>query len=170
MLLVDRMHNTEAARILLSRYMEYERSIRDHESANQDIADTVDAVRAITSKYGWVGSDEIQSFLEDHELQPADVDVIIFGYNGDTIHDPVYDRVGSALFGNHPQLWYKHLCGEYYTSTGFATWLGANILKHQSIPAAVKRNDGKPGKLDHILIYNQYRDINHSLLLLRKAG
>ena len=64
MLLVDRMHNTEAAGILLSRYMEYERSIRDRESANQDIADTVDAVRAITSKYGWGGSDEFQSFLE----------------------------------------------------------------------------------------------------------
>jgi hypothetical protein len=50
-LLVDRMHNTEAARILLNDYMAYERSIRDREGANQDIADTVDAARAIVKKY-----------------------------------------------------------------------------------------------------------------------
>jgi hypothetical protein len=68
-LLVDRVYNTEYARTLLTSYMEYERSISERGSANQDIADTVDAARTIVSKYGLKGSPqggkEFETFLEE---------------------------------------------------------------------------------------------------------
>jgi hypothetical protein len=68
-LLVDRVYNTEYARALLTQYMEYERSIRERDSANRDIADTVDAARTIVGKYGLKGSsqegEEFETFLEE---------------------------------------------------------------------------------------------------------
>ena len=108
----------------------------------------------------------IHAFLAANGLDLSQVDAVIFGYNGDINYDSVYDQLGSGIFEQTQQVWYKHLCGEYYTSTGFALWLGANILKHQLVPATVKFNNQNPGSLQHILIYNQYRHINHSLLLL----
>ncbi len=67
-LLVDRVYNAEYARTLLIRYMEYEESIRESDDANQDIADTVDAVRTIVDYYGLKGSspggEEFERFLE----------------------------------------------------------------------------------------------------------
>jgi len=68
-LLGDRVYKTEYARTLLTRYMAYERSIRERDGASRDIADTVDAARTIVSKYGLEGSTpdgkEFETFLEE---------------------------------------------------------------------------------------------------------
>jgi len=111
----------------------------------------------------------VTGFISDNNLDISQIDAIILGYNGDVNYDFVYDKLGSGPFRETPQLWYKHLCGDYYTSTGFALWLAANILKHQLIPAGIKINN-HPGsnEIRRILIYNQYRNINHSLLLLTR--
>jgi len=110
----------------------------------------------------------IRRFLSVYGLTLDDVDAVILGYNGDVDYDSIYDKLGAGIFREKQQLWYKHLCGEYYTSTGFALWLAANILKHNMIPATVKFNNLNPERLEKILIYNQYRNINHSLMVLSK--
>jgi 3-oxoacyl-[acyl-carrier-protein] synthase II len=109
---------------------------------------------------------QIHMFLASHNHSVDDLDAVILGINGDTIYDPVYERIGNALFQDMTQLWYKHLCGEYHTSTGFALWLAANIIKHQRIPEVTRINSLDSGVPKNILIYNQYRNINHSLLLV----
>ncbi|XHR94482.1 hypothetical protein ACFJIV_30115 [Mucilaginibacter sp. UC70_90] len=58
---------------------------------------------------------------------------------------------------------YKHLCGEYPTSSAFALWLTANILKTGSVPATIGQATTPVKK---ILIYNHYQMIHHSLILL----
>lgn len=108
----------------------------------------------------------IARFLSGQGMSTGDLDAVILGYNGDNRFDQTYDRLAAGIFSDQQLLWYKHLCGEYYTSTGFALWLAANILRRRSIPAAVRLNDLEPKRLDHILIYNQYNNINHSLLLV----
>ena len=110
----------------------------------------------------------IRRFLSGYGLSTDDMDAVILGYNGDCDYDSIYDKLGSSIFSEQQQLWYKHLCGEYYTSTGFALWLAANILKNSLIPASVKLNNHNPKQLKNILIYNQYRNINHSLMWLSK--
>lgn len=113
----------------------------------------------------------ISQFLSDNELELSQVDAVLLGYNGDILFDPLYDRLGSGIFSQTQQIWYKHLCGEYYTSTGFALWLAANILKHQVIPDAVRLNTPRThSRLRNVLIYNQYRNINHSLMLVEGRG
>ncbi|MFH1159912.1 MAG: beta-ketoacyl synthase N-terminal-like domain-containing protein [bacterium] len=112
--------------------------------------------------------DHIQKMLFSNGLSVDQLDAVVLGINGDISYDPIYFQLGESLFSSIPQLWYKHLCGEYFTSTGFALWLVANILKHQGIPPIVKFNTQHPSRLQNILIYNQYRNINHSFLLLTK--
>jgi len=108
----------------------------------------------------------ILRILSTSGLSIDQLDAVILGTNGDVLFDRIYQEQGNSIFSTTPQLGYKHLCGEYYTSTGFALWLAANILKHQRIPPVVRFNDREPTRLQNILIFNQYRNVNHSFILL----
>ncbi len=113
---------------------------------------------------------QIFYFLEQGNLAVKDIDLIILGLNGDVQFDPVYADLSGTIFKEQPQAYYKHLCGEYHTSTAFALWLAANIMRRKEIPDAIRLNDRPPDKLRNILIYNQYRNVNHSLTLITGAG
>jgi 3-oxoacyl-[acyl-carrier-protein] synthase II len=109
----------------------------------------------------------ITHFLELHQLDPGNIDLLLCGKNGDMRLDPAYDVVTDQLFGDTALGYFKHLCGEYMTATGFATWLAAMMLREQQVPSYV---GSKPaGSLDHILVYNNFEGINHTLILLSKS-
>ncbi len=114
-------------------------------------------------------SEKTQSFLSENGMEPDSVDVVILGYNGDVEFDGYYDGLANGLFKNTPQVYFKHLCGEFDTASGFAFWLGNKILKQQTVPDAVRLNSVIANSPKNILIYNQYRGESHSLTLLRKC-
>lgn len=110
----------------------------------------------------------ILGFLEKNKLHPEEIDLVIFGQQ-DAEGDIIYQDIRKNLFRNNSQARYKHLCGEYYTSSAFASWLGANILKRQTIPAdtLITAKPGAPTK--KILIYNHFRNIYHSVILMSEC-
>jgi 3-oxoacyl-(acyl-carrier-protein) synthase len=105
----------------------------------------------------------INEFLEAHGLTVDDVDLVITGRNGDIKNDKIYNDLGQSLFANTVLVNYKHLCGEYPTSSSFALWLAANIVKTGTVPAVVANIGIEPKK---VLIYNHYQGNYHSLMLL----
>lgn len=104
----------------------------------------------------------ITSFLKQHNLTINDIDLIITGHNGDIKNDKIYNDLQS-LFANSTLANYKHLCGEYPTSSSFALWLAANIIKQGIVPSTVANIGIEPKK---VLIYNHYQGNYHSLMLL----
>ncbi|MFK7812841.1 MAG: beta-ketoacyl synthase N-terminal-like domain-containing protein [Maribacter sp.] len=112
---------------------------------------------------------KILSFLNENQTSIESVDLVILGNNGDVDFDGYYNDLSKSIFKDTPQAYYKHLSGEFDTASGFAFWLGNKILKTQSIPEAVKLNQLEVSNPETILIYNQYRGENHSLMLLRKC-
>lgn len=114
-------------------------------------------------------SEKISSFLNKNELTVSEIDLIILGNNGDMEFDGYYTELGEGLFKNTPQVYYKHLSGEFHTASAFGFWLGNKILKNQFVPEVVRLNDMKTEKFDTILLHNQYRGENHSFVLLRKC-
>jgi len=110
---------------------------------------------------------EINSFLFSHGTEKKEISLILAGINGDSYYDGVYYDLAHGYFDPAAGMaMYKHLCGEYYTSTSFALWLGSLILSGQNIPdeVVIKRPAGK--KMDKLLIYNHSRNCEHSLILL----
>ena len=78
---------------------------------------------------------EIDFFLRNHATDKKEISLLLTGMNGDANFDPVYKRLKQNYFSPQTGLaWYKHLCGEYYTSSSFALWLASVILKTQAIP------------------------------------
>jgi hypothetical protein len=95
---------------------------------------------------------EILNFLQKNDLKNTDIDIFISGKNGNCVTDGIYDELERDFFQHAETQYYKHLCGEYMTSTAFALGLTARRLKE------------KKGK--RALIYNHYNYINHSIILI----
>jgi len=106
---------------------------------------------------------QINAFLTVNSLKICDIDLIICGKNGDIKNDAVYQQLSNSLFVDKPVANYKHLCGEYPTSSSFALWLAANCIKNSKVPAIIADEKVQPKK---ILIYNHYQNIYHSLMLV----
>ncbi|MEW5674705.1 beta-ketoacyl synthase N-terminal-like domain-containing protein [Flavobacterium enshiense] len=110
----------------------------------------------------------ISEFLKENQLTADAIDALVLGNNGDIAFDHYYDAA-AALFPQTPQVYYKHLSGEYNTASGFGLWIAANCLKKQEIPALIKMNDYTKTTLNAVLLYNQYQGKDHSLILLQKC-
>lgn len=106
----------------------------------------------------------IESFLADHSLSMADIDLVLCGRNGDFKGDKIYDHLNDTIFNQASIVHYKHLCGEYPTSTGFALWLAAGIVKNGFMPHVFANLEKK--EIKRVLIYNHYQMIHHSLMLV----
>jgi 3-oxoacyl-[acyl-carrier-protein] synthase II len=127
-------------------------------------------INAISTFYKPEDLEEIEqhvsSFLTAQHINYSDINLLIIGNNGDAKNDEVYARLQQSIFREIPSINYKHLCGEYPTSTAFATWLGANIIKNNTIPASLNNANSPKNKINKLLIYNHYQNIFHSLILL----
>ena len=111
---------------------------------------------------------ELNTFLEEHKLTLEDIDIVISGNNGDYEGDKIYKQFLNDNFSEKPAAYFKHLTGEYHTASAFAFWLGANIIKSKNYPSFIQLNNKIPDKINNILIYNHYFNINHSFILLSK--
>ena len=122
-------------------------------------------LEAITTFYnpgGLTGTEQsISSFLASRSIDISDIDLIITGRNGDEKNDRAYDQLQQSVLKGPMSVNYKHLCGEYPTSAGFALWLAVTILQTGQQPAAPSQQPAAR----RILIYN-YHNKYHSLLLV----
>jgi 3-oxoacyl-(acyl-carrier-protein) synthase len=110
----------------------------------------------------------IENFLHKYGKSLCDVDLFIAGVSGDAGFDNVYSDLINDIFHNIPQAHYKHLSGEYHTANAFGLWLAAKVMQTQTVPDAVKLNERKERSYRNILLYNHYRNINHTLILLTR--
>lgn len=112
---------------------------------------------------------KIIAFLKSNALQISDIDAVILGYNGDVEFDGFYKNISEKSFVKIPQVYYKHLSGEYNTASAFGLFVGANIIKTQNIPDVIKINAVEKSDYKTILLYNQYRGIDHSFTLISRC-
>jgi 3-oxoacyl-[acyl-carrier-protein] synthase II len=111
-------------------------------------------------------TDGIKSFLKVNSVTIADIDLVISGKNGDINNDEPYKHLEATMFKGTTIANYKHLCGEYPTSSSFALWLAANIIKRQVVPQVLLEDEQALTPPKKVLYYNHYQGKYHSLMLL----
>jgi|SRR4051812_29678795 len=109
---------------------------------------------------------KLTTFLAEKKLKPEDIDVVVYGFNGDNRFDPIYHKLKNNFFKNSSSAYFKHLCGEYQTAAGFGMWTAANIIKTQTVPAAILIDQAKHKAIKNVLIYNTFLGTDHSAYLL----
>jgi 3-oxoacyl-(acyl-carrier-protein) synthase len=109
----------------------------------------------------------IAGFLEMQSLTLSDIDIVITGENGNLQDIVAPGSFSKKLFPQNHLVPYKFLSGEFPTSSIFAVWLAMEIIKRSALPDWLPQSDlRKDKKIDHILIYNPYYSIHHSLYLI----
>ncbi|HTE24287.1 beta-ketoacyl synthase chain length factor [Flavitalea sp.] len=138
--------------------------------ANEPSADDFAVLNAIHTFYKPARVEdvakEISSFLKAQSLTIHEIDLVIGGMNGDLVNDGLYHQLNTTILSGTRVLPYKHLCGEYPTSSAFALWYAATELKTGKITD--RHQPSAPGSANkkHVLIYNNYKNIHHSLFLV----
>lgn len=107
----------------------------------------------------------ITDFLARSYKKTSDIDLVVLGVNGDASGDTVYNALAFGMFANKAQAWFKHLCGEYFTSAGFGVWFAANSIKSKRVPAYAALNKISVGECRNVLLVNHYQNKNYSLIL-----
>jgi 3-oxoacyl-[acyl-carrier-protein] synthase II len=114
--------------------------------------------------------DEIESklhgFLDRNGTSLNDIDLVLLGLNGDKANDAVYHPLVEKLIETKSLGIYKHLCGEYFTSSAFGCWVAAKILYHQVIPPGVAYRNCGEKIISSILLYHHFMNREHAFILL----
>lgn len=136
--------------------------------ANTQNSNTLAKIKGVKTIQKISSSEELithtNSFLKESGLTANDISLVLSGVSGDDKTDGHLKNFTSGL--NLPVGYFKHLCGEYFTSSGFALWLATMILKKQNIPAAVMPDSNIPEDPKHILIVNQFQDKQYALMCI----
>ncbi len=132
-----------------------------NEASGKDLA-KLDAISTFYKPASFAEVEQqIEAFLSAQNISMYDISLVIAGNNGDTKNDEVYNYLDDTLFVYCNVIRYKHLCGEYPTSSAFALWYAAQIINTNTIPGA------EPGSsVKKVLVYNHYQNTYHSLMLL----
>lgn len=112
---------------------------------------------------------EILDFLQQNSISLEEIDAVVLGHNSDGKYDDYYKNLSETIFKNLPQVYYKHLSGEFFTASSFGLWMASKILKIQTIPEIASINSIEKKGYKTILLYNQYRGKDHSFTLIKHA-
>jgi len=103
------------------------------------------------------GQEELQTrldrFLERNGLQTGDIDLFVSGRNGDPLESG-YHLGMEGRFNHSIVAGYKHLIGEYDTSSAFGTYLASWILGSNEVPEAVHLNSVMKDQVVRGLVFN----------------
>lgn len=105
----------------------------------------------------------LDGFLVTHLPAGSSIDFLVSGENGDNrfkdFYNTVYERLRDCTIVR-----YKHMFGEFGTSTALALWLACQT---DSFPThAIMQTANNPRMNKFGLIYNMYKRCQHSLLLV----
>lgn len=110
----------------------------------------------------------LSGFLKSSGIPESEIDLVVLGINENVVADSIYAEL-MGIFPGKSSIGYKHLCGEYDTSSAFALWLSSIILKTGIIPGHFQPHLNPPKRIEKILIYNHFHGSDHSLYLLEKC-
>ncbi|MFI5155895.1 MAG: beta-ketoacyl synthase chain length factor [Chitinophagales bacterium] len=127
---------------------------------------TVEAIHVFHTREAEKVSFEISAFLKKYVQNGRQIDLLISGENGDCRMTAFYEACEQQMDALCTISRYKHMCGEYPTASAMALWLACQILKTHDIPQHMIKKNGKKGPVRTILIYNNFKEVQHSLVLV----
>src|ERR1700756_212887 len=136
--------------------------------SNQKNKNTKAEIKGVKTFTSITDSNDLQNkltvFLQKLNLSTSDISLVLSGNSGDAEHDKILNESNQALFSKTNVVYFKLLCGEYFTASAFAVWLAAAIIEKQKIPQTILKEQQKKSELKNILVISQYRNTEYSFM------
>jgi hypothetical protein len=113
-----------------------------------------------------VMKEKLQDFIRKYLPAGERIDLLLTGENGDSRLLKYYSTCESVIKDNVSVARFKHISGEYATATAMGLWLCCNILQNQSIPGHMMKYAAATTRYKNVLLYNNYKGIQHSFILV----
>ncbi|HVM88372.1 MAG TPA: beta-ketoacyl synthase chain length factor [Puia sp.] len=111
-------------------------------------------------------AEELKKFIRSHFPVSEQPDVFFSGENGDNRLQKYYDACEQAFNKETAVVHFKHVSGEYATVSAFAAWLACHVLQTQKLPMHFLKYAHSKNHFKNILVYNNYRGLQHSFMLI----
>lgn len=112
--------------------------------------------------------DFVIDFLRENQMELDQIDALVVGINGDQESDSYYHSL-AALIPQADVLYYKQQSGQYDTASSYGLAVGAQLLKSQFAAPSLLWQDAKNTSYKNVLLYNQFKGKDHTLLLLQSC-
>ncbi len=129
------------------------------------------AMTTVHTREADVLADRLENFLENFletNLEGRHVDLFLSGENGDN-RQAKYINAIEAVLNSDTIARFKHLTGDHPTASAISLWLATHLLQQQVIPAHMLKKGITNKPFSTILIYNNFKDQQHSFMLVERA-
>jgi len=110
----------------------------------------------------------LHQFLARHLEAGEKIDLLLSGENGDSRLLESYRTMERLMDTDTTIARFKHMCGEYPTAVSFAVWLACRALQTGELPAHAIYKGAVDQPARTVLIYNNYKGCQQSLVLLSR--
>jgi Beta-ketoacyl synthase, N-terminal domain len=110
--------------------------------------------------------EKLQDFIKKYLPTGEKIDLLVTGENGNSRLLKYYSACESVMTDDVTIARFKHMSGEYATATAMGLWLSCHILQKQSIPDHMIKRDAAKAGFKNVLVYNNYKEIQHSFILV----
>jgi Beta-ketoacyl synthase, N-terminal domain len=124
------------------------------------------AVDTLHHKDELVVQEKLFRFIKQYLPEGEKPDLLLTGENGDERLSKYYTACEAAMDDDVTVARFKHMSGEFPTATAMGLWICCNVLQSQSLPAHMIKKDTHHSHYKNILIYNNYKGIQHSFILV----
>jgi len=111
---------------------------------------------------------QLQEFLDQTLSSGEKPDLFLSGENGDNRLSSFYTGCEDYLKGyaGIPVARFKHLSGEYPTASAFGCWVACRLIGGMPLAPHMIKYGTAPAAYRNILLYNNYKGLQHSFMLL----
>jgi hypothetical protein len=109
---------------------------------------------------------KLQDFIDKNLASGEQIDLFMSGENGDNRLLKYYTRCEEIFSDNISVIRFKHMVGEFPTASAFALWLASYLVDKNDLPAHAIKRFATQKSFQKILIYNNYKGIQHSFMLV----
>ena len=109
---------------------------------------------------------QLRAFLASVASAGQTIDLLLTGENGDSRLQKYYDSCEALFDAPVSVARFKHMTGEFPTASSLALWIALQILQQQHVPDHMFKKQVNKAEIRNILIYNNFKDLQHSLMLV----
>jgi len=110
---------------------------------------------------------QLENFIAVNIQHDEKIDLFISGENGDNRLKKIYSICENVAGDEVTIARFKHMSGEFPTASGFALWLACNLIQDPQLPMhMIKRLSDSKNVFRKILVYNNYKGMQHSFMLV----
>ena len=126
----------------------------------------VQAIDTFHSRNDAAVEEKLKQFISTCLPAGEKINLFLSGENGDNRLSKYFNAAERIAGEDITVARFKHMSGEYPTASAMGLWLVCNILQQQSIPVHMIKKQGSSPHYKNVLIYNTYKGIQHSFMLV----